>query len=77
VLRGWTEEGIPAAHNVQVDDVLIRNVTTDIRGGSIGRVPDGNSIFIFETGNLCIGISATSTTCWKAPTSAGSASWTS
>jgi L-ascorbate metabolism protein UlaG (beta-lactamase superfamily) len=55
VLRGWTEEGIPATHNVQVDDVLIRNVTTDIRGGSIGRVPDGNSIFIFETGNLCIG----------------------
>lgn len=55
VLRGWTDEGMPAAHNVQVEDVLIRNVTTDIRGGSVGRVPDGNSIFIFETGNLCIG----------------------
>jgi L-ascorbate metabolism protein UlaG (beta-lactamase superfamily) len=55
VLRGWTDEGVPAVHNVQVDDVLIRNVTTDIRGGSVGRVPDGNSIFIFETGNLCIG----------------------
>jgi L-ascorbate metabolism protein UlaG (beta-lactamase superfamily) len=55
VLRGWTDEGVPAAHNLQVDDVLVRNVTTDIRGGAIGRVPDGNSIFIFETGNLCIG----------------------
>jgi L-ascorbate metabolism protein UlaG (beta-lactamase superfamily) len=55
VLRGWTDEGVPAKHNLQVDDVLVRNVTTDIRGGSVGRVPDGNSIFIFETGNLCIG----------------------
>ena len=55
VLRGWTDTGVPAAHNLQVDDVLIRNVTTDIRGGPLGRRPDGNSIFIFETGNLCIG----------------------
>lgn len=55
VLRGWTDTGEPAAHNLQVGDVLIRNVTTDIRGGMAGRRPDGNSIFIFETGNLCIG----------------------
>jgi L-ascorbate metabolism protein UlaG (beta-lactamase superfamily) len=55
VLRGWTDEGVPAAHNLQVGDVLIRNVTTDIRGGMAGRLPDGNSIFIFETANLCIG----------------------
>ena len=55
VLRGWTDAGVPAQHNLTVGDVLIRNVTTDIRGGSVGRVPDGNSIFIFETGNLCIG----------------------
>ena len=55
VLRGWTDEGIPASHNLQVGDVLIRNVTTDIRGGMAGRMPDGNSIFIFETGQLCIG----------------------
>jgi len=61
VLRGWDPAGGRAEHNVQVDDVLIRNVTTDIRGGfgfdgSVGvRVPDGNSIFIFEVGRLCIG----------------------
>ena len=30
-------------------------MTTDIRGGSLGRVPDGNSIFIFEVAGLCIG----------------------
>ena len=46
---------MPAKHNRNVEDVLVRNVTTDIRGGAVGRVPDGNSIFIFEMGNLCIG----------------------
>ncbi len=51
VLRGWTDEAVPAKHNRNVEDVLVRNVTTDIRGGAVGRVPDGNSIFIFEMGN--------------------------
>lgn len=55
VLRGWNEDGSPAAHRLEVGDVLIRNVTTDIRGGAFGRQRDGNSIFIFETGDLCIG----------------------
>lgn len=32
----------------------IRNVTTDIRSAA-GRIPDGNSIFIFEIAGLCIG----------------------
>jgi L-ascorbate metabolism protein UlaG (beta-lactamase superfamily) len=55
VLRGWNPDGGPARHDLQVEDVRIRNVTTDIRGGFIGRVPDGNSIFIFEIAGLCIG----------------------
>jgi L-ascorbate metabolism protein UlaG (beta-lactamase superfamily) len=60
VLRGWNPEGGKAVHRLEVDDVLIRNVTTDIRGfgfdgeGSV-RIPDGNSIFIFEVARLCIG----------------------
>jgi len=54
VLRGWNPEGGPARHDLRVGDVHIRNVTTDIRG-SFGRIPDGNSIFIFEIGGLCIG----------------------
>ena len=33
----------------------IRNVTTDIRNGTANRITDGNSIFIFEVANLCIG----------------------
>ncbi|MGE3307859.1 MAG: MBL fold metallo-hydrolase [Rhizobiaceae bacterium] len=56
VLRGWNPDGTgPARHAVVVDDVYIRNVTTDIRdwGGALER--DGNSIFIFEVADLCIG----------------------
>ncbi|HKQ94206.1 MAG TPA: MBL fold metallo-hydrolase [Aestuariivirgaceae bacterium] len=55
VLRGWNPEGGPAKHDLSVGDVRIRNVTTDIRGGYAGRIPDGNSIFIFEIAGLCIG----------------------
>jgi L-ascorbate metabolism protein UlaG (beta-lactamase superfamily) len=55
VLRGWNPAGGPARHDLQVGDVRIRNVTTDIRGGALGRIPDGNSIFIFEIAGLCIG----------------------
>jgi L-ascorbate metabolism protein UlaG (beta-lactamase superfamily) len=55
VLRGWNPEGGRAEHNLSLQDVYVRNVTTDIRGGQMGRIPDGNSIFIFEIAGLCIG----------------------
>ena len=55
VLRGWNPGGGPAHHDLQVGDVRIRNVTTDIRSGTLGRIPDGNSVFIFEIAGLCIG----------------------
>lgn len=55
VLRGWGTEGQRAQHSLTVGDVFIRNVTTDIRGWSGTREKDGNSIFIFEVANLCIG----------------------
>jgi L-ascorbate metabolism protein UlaG (beta-lactamase superfamily) len=54
VLRGWNADGSPASHYVTVDDVLIRNVTTDIVRGEF-RLADANSIFIFEVAGLCIG----------------------
>lgn len=54
VFRGWNPEGGPAEHHDWIGDLLIRNVPTDIvRGGM--RLPNGNSIFIFETAGLCIG----------------------
>lgn len=55
VLRGWNPDGGPVKHDFHLNDVRIRNVTTDIRGGELMRVPDGNSIFIFEVAGLCIG----------------------
>lgn len=54
VLPGWGDENGPAKHLLQVDDVLIRNVPTDIRRGGMME-EGGNSIFIFEVAGLCIG----------------------
>lgn len=54
VLRGWNPEGGRSNHNLEVGDVLIRNVTTDIRGWQTPE-KDANSIFIFEIAGLCIG----------------------
>lgn len=55
VLRGWNPEGGPADHQVMERDVFVRNVPTNTRDFSERTIPFGNSIFIFETGNLCIG----------------------
>lgn len=55
VLRGWGESGGRAEHYLPVEDVLVRNVTTDIRSLSTGVQYNGNSIFIFEIADLCIG----------------------
>jgi L-ascorbate metabolism protein UlaG (beta-lactamase superfamily) len=55
VLRGWNPNGGAAQHNLTLGDVVIRNVPTDIRSWSGGRIVDGNSIFIFEIARMCIG----------------------
>ena len=56
VLRGWAEGGAAADHRLDLGAMLIRNVTTDTRAPfGEGGLRDGNSIFIFEAGGLCIG----------------------
>lgn len=60
VLHGWNDDGNPARINERIGDVLVRNVTTDIRryfmdDSSGEMIKDGNSIFIFEVAGLCIG----------------------
>ena len=55
VLRGWNPEGGPAKHELRYKDIYIRNVPTDIRTWSGIRETDGNSIFIFEVADMCIG----------------------
>ena len=56
VLRGWGEAGKPAAIDVDLGEMRIRNVTTDLRGPfGEGARRDGNSIFVYEVAGLCIG----------------------
>ena len=54
VLRGWRNDGKPAGHDVSFGDVRVRSVSTNIRNWNGGTEFNGNSIFIFEMGNLCI-----------------------
>jgi L-ascorbate metabolism protein UlaG (beta-lactamase superfamily) len=55
VLRGWgPSPEQPARHDITVKDVRVRNVPTNIRDWSGGTERHGNSIFIFETANMCI-----------------------
>lgn len=55
VLRGWAGNEKPARIDLQYKDVRVRNVPTNIRSwGGGGTERHGNSIFIFEMGNLCI-----------------------
>ena len=59
VLRGWADNGKAADHYLDLGEMLIRNVPTDVRGRTFD--PDaqpranGNSIFVFEVAGLCIG----------------------
>ncbi|MGC1465149.1 MAG: MBL fold metallo-hydrolase [Pseudolabrys sp.] len=54
VLRGWSDNEKPARIDLQVKDVRVRNVPTNIRRWDGGTERHGNSIFIFEVANLCI-----------------------
>lgn len=54
-LPGWGEFGKGIDHYITVGDMLIRNVSTDIRSRSGGIETEGNSIFVFEVAGLCVG----------------------
>ena len=55
VLPGWGEFGRGIDHRVDLGEVLVRNVSTDIRSQFSSSETNGNSIFIFEVAGLCIG----------------------
>lgn len=55
VLRGWTSNGEAVKHHLEVGDVLVRNVSTDLYRSGVLVEANGNSIFIFEIAGLCIG----------------------
>lgn len=55
VLPGWGEFGQGIEHYLDLGEMLIRNVSTDIRSSYGGVEERGNSIFVFEVEGLCIG----------------------
>ncbi|MEP3299062.1 MAG: MBL fold metallo-hydrolase [Pseudoruegeria sp.] len=57
VLKGWGDGRTPADHHLDLGEILIRNVPTDIRSSyQLDNVETGgNSIFVFEVAGLCIG----------------------
>lgn len=54
VLEGWGAFGVGIEHHLDLGEMLIRNVPTDIRSG-VEVEPKGNSIFVFEVAGMCIG----------------------
>ena len=55
-LPGWGEEfGSGIDHYLDLGEMLVRNVSTDIRSDFSGVEPRGNSIFVFEVAGLCVG----------------------
>ncbi|MDK3017104.1 MBL fold metallo-hydrolase [Pseudodonghicola flavimaris] len=55
VLKGWGPFGEGVEHHLDLGEMLVRNVSTDIRSQFSGVEPDGNSIFVFEVAGLCVG----------------------
>jgi L-ascorbate metabolism protein UlaG (beta-lactamase superfamily) len=55
VLEGWGPFGEGIDHHLDLGEMLVRNVSTDIRSQFGGREDNGNSIFVFEVAGLCIG----------------------
>ena len=53
VLRGWDPGGGVARHDLTYLDLHVRNVPTNVREAGGTRF-NGNSIFVFETADLCI-----------------------
>ena len=53
VLRGWDPAGGTASHNIEYRDVRVHNVATNVRDFG-GTRYNGNSIFVFDTADICI-----------------------
>lgn len=55
VLPGWGEFGQGIDHHLDLGELVVRNVSTEIRSPYGGVEEQGNSIFVFEVEGLCIG----------------------
>lgn len=54
LLPGWNPRGGPAEHDLQLKDVHVRNISTNIRDFGGGTREFGNSVFVFEIAGVCI-----------------------
>lgn len=55
VLKGWSEEDGKSAHyDLDVGDLWVGNLPTNIRNWEGGTTLNGNSIFVFRAADLCI-----------------------
>jgi L-ascorbate metabolism protein UlaG (beta-lactamase superfamily) len=54
VLKGWRDDRDPVHYDMQVGDLWIGNLQTNIRDYAGGTILNGNSIFIFRAADLCI-----------------------
>ena len=54
VLHGWTADGGMPVIDLTVNDMHVTNLATNIRAWDGGTERYGNSVFVFETGGLCI-----------------------
>jgi L-ascorbate metabolism protein UlaG (beta-lactamase superfamily) len=55
LLRGWAEGAGRNDHDLVEGDLRVRNVHTNIRNFSGATIENGNSIFIYELGDFCVG----------------------
>ncbi|MCS0504203.1 MBL fold metallo-hydrolase [Ancylobacter mangrovi] len=54
VLKGWREDRDPVHYDMEVGDLWIGNLQTNIRDWEGGTIRNGNSIFVFRAADLCI-----------------------
>ena len=54
VLKGWREDRDPVRYDLEVGDLWIGNLPTNIRDMQGGTIRNGNSIFIFRAADICI-----------------------
>lgn len=54
VLKGWREDREPARYDLDIDDLWVGNLPTNIRDWQGETIRNGNSIFVFRAADLCI-----------------------
>lgn len=54
VLKGWREDRDPVRYDLDVGDLWVGNLPTNIRDYEGGTIRNGNSIFVFRAADICI-----------------------